>query len=231
MRKRRKPRVPKQPEPIEVRTAAVETRKVDKTISVTGSLHPDETVSVSSEVPGRVSSILVDFGQNVRKGQVIAELDKQELNLARRPQQGRSCPGLGSPRPGSVAGKYPSPETTPSIRQARRADGGREIQVRECFSSCKTGDISQERFTEIEKAYQSRQAALDAARDEARTLIANVQALKAEVNLAQKRLNDATVRAPFDGSVKEKLRLSGRVLEGKHADFDANEDRSAASSS
>ena len=34
----------KQPEPIEVRTAAVETRKVDKTISVTGSLHPDETV-------------------------------------------------------------------------------------------------------------------------------------------------------------------------------------------
>ena len=47
--------------------------------------------------------------------------------------------------------------------------------------------------------YQSRQAALDAARDESRTLIANVQALKAEVKLAQKRLNDATVRAPFDG--------------------------------
>ena len=42
----------------------------------------------------------------------------------------------------------------------------------------KTGDISQERFTEIQKVYQSRQAALEAARDEARTLVANVQALK-----------------------------------------------------
>ena len=76
----------------------------------------------------------------------------------------------------------------------------------------KTGDISQERFTEIEKVYQARQAALDAARDEARTLIANVQALKAEVKLAQKRLNDATVRAPFDGSVKEKLVSPGEYL-------------------
>ena len=76
----------------------------------------------------------------------------------------------------------------------------------------KTGDISQERFTEIEKVYQSRQAALDAARDEARTLMANVQALKAEVKLAQKRLNDATVRAPFDGAVQEKLVSAGEYL-------------------
>jgi multidrug efflux pump subunit AcrA (membrane-fusion protein) len=67
----------KPPEPLEIRTATVETRRMDKSISVTGSLHPDETVSVSAEVPGRVSNILVDFGQNVRKGQVIAELDKR----------------------------------------------------------------------------------------------------------------------------------------------------------
>jgi RND family efflux transporter MFP subunit len=76
----------------------------------------------------------------------------------------------------------------------------------------KTGDISQERFTEIQKMYQSRQAGLDAARDEARTLLANVQALKAEVKLAQKRLNDATVRAPFEGSVEQKLVSPGAYL-------------------
>ena len=45
-----------------------------------------------------------------------------------------------------------------------------------------------------------------------RTLIANVQALKAEVKLAQKRLNDATVRAPFDGAVQEKLVSPGAYL-------------------
>ena len=201
----------KQPEPIEVRTAAVETRKVDKTISVTGSLHPDETVSVSSEVPGRVSSILVDFGQNVRKGQVIAELDKQELNLALDRSRAALAQALAR------LGLDPSqenikPTNTPSIRQALAQMEDAKSKFENASRLVKTGDISQERFTEIEKAYQSRQAALDAARDEARTLIANVQALKAEVTLAQKRLNDATVRAPFDGSVKEKLVSPGAYL-------------------
>ena len=200
----------KQPEPIEVRTAAVETRKVDKTISVTGSLHPDETVSVSAEVPGRVSSILVDFGQNVRKGQVIAELDKQELNLA----LDRSRAALAQAWLASAS--IPSQENIARDHavhtSSSRADGRREIQVRECFSSCEDRRYLSGAIHRDEKAYQSRQAALDAARDEARTLIANVQALKAEVTLAQKRLNDATVRAPFDGSVKEKLVSPGAYL-------------------
>jgi len=65
------------PERIEIQVAAAETRQVDRIINVTGSLHPDETVNVSSEVAGRVASIHVDFGQQVRAGDVIAELDKR----------------------------------------------------------------------------------------------------------------------------------------------------------
>ncbi|MEJ7605564.1 MAG: biotin/lipoyl-binding protein [Bryobacteraceae bacterium] len=71
----------KTPEPITVQTVAAESRVLDKTLSVTGSLHPDETMSASAEVPGTVTRILVDFGQPVRKGQVVAELDRRELNL------------------------------------------------------------------------------------------------------------------------------------------------------
>ena len=43
-------------------------------------------------------------------------------------------------------------------------------------------------------------------------MLASVQALQAEVKLAQKRLNDATVRAPFDGSVEQKLVSPGAYL-------------------
>lgn len=71
----------KAPEPVAVQTARAETRVLDRSIFVTGSLNPEETVSVSSEVPGRVAAIHVDFGHDVKKGQVIAELDRQELNL------------------------------------------------------------------------------------------------------------------------------------------------------
>ena len=172
----------KQPEPLEIRTASVETRKVDKSISVTGALHPDETVSVSAEVPGRVSSIFVDFGQNVRKGQIIAELDKQELNFALDRSKAALAQILA--RLGLDASQENvRPESTPTIRQAIAQMEDAKSKYDNASRLVKTGDISQERFTEIEKIYQLRQAALDAARDESRTLIANVQALKAEVKL------------------------------------------------
>jgi RND family efflux transporter MFP subunit len=104
------------------------------------------------------------------------------------------------------------PETTPSIRQAQAQMEDARSKFRTAESLVKTGDISQERFTEMQKQYQARLAVYEAARDEARTLMAQVQALKAEVALARKRLNDATVRAPFDGSVSEKLLSPGQYI-------------------
>jgi RND family efflux transporter MFP subunit len=200
-----------QPEPVEIRTQAAEIRKLDRSIAVTGSLHPDETVAVSSEVPGRVSAILVDFGQHVRKGQVIAELDKQELTLAL--QRSKAAMAQALARLGLDPGQENvRPDSTPAIRQAVAQMEDAKSKFENASQLVKTGDISQERFTEIQKSYQARQAALDAARDEARTLIASVQALNAEVKLAQKRVDDATVRAPFDGSVTERLVSPGAYL-------------------
>jgi RND family efflux transporter MFP subunit len=198
-------------EPLAIQTMAAQTRMVDKTISVTGALHPDETVSVSAEVPGRVIAVYADFGQSVRQGQVVAELDKRELNLAL--ERSRAALAQALARLGLNADQEDArPETTPAIRQATAQMEDAKTKFDNASRLVKTGDISQERFTEIDKAYQARQAALEAARDEARTLIASVQALRAEVKLAQKRLNDATVRAPFDGSVSEKLVAPGQYL-------------------
>ncbi|HYP05367.1 MAG TPA: efflux RND transporter periplasmic adaptor subunit [Bryobacteraceae bacterium] len=201
----------KAPEPIQITTAAAESRKLDKSIAVTGSLHPDESVAVGAEVPGRVSAIHVDFGQSVRKGQVIAELDKQELTLALDRSKAALAQALA--RLGLDPGQENvRPDTTPAIRQATAQMEDAKSKFENASRLVKTGDISQERFTEVQKVYQSRQAALDAARDDARTLIASVQALQAEAKLAQKRLNDATVRAPFDGSVEQRLVSPGAYL-------------------
>jgi RND family efflux transporter MFP subunit len=178
---------------------------------VTGSLNPDETVSVSAEVPGRVLAIYADFGQNVRKGQVLAELDKQELNLGVERSKASLAQALA--RLGLDAEQENvRPETTPAIRQAQAQLEDAKSKYDNAARLVKSGDISQERFTEIQKQYQARQALYEAARDEARTLLAQVQALKTEVSLARKRLNDATVRAPFDGAVGQKLVSAGQYI-------------------
>ena len=202
---------PKTPEPLAVQTVAAEARQLDKTLSVTGSLEPDESISVSSEVPGRLTAVYVDFGQDVRKGQVIAELDKQELQLAHERAKASLAQALArlglDPTQEDVR-----PETTPAIRQAQAQMEDAKSKFNNASRLIKTGDISEERFTEIQKQYQAREAVYEQARDEARTLLASVQALRAEVKLAQKRLNDATVRAPFDGSVSQKQVSPGQYL-------------------
>jgi membrane fusion protein (multidrug efflux system) len=69
--------------PLAISCAEAITRQIDRTISVTGTLIPDESVTVSSEVAGRVMTLGFDFGQNVRRGEIIAELDKREFTIQR----------------------------------------------------------------------------------------------------------------------------------------------------
>ncbi len=202
---------PKTPEPIPVRVATVASRNVGRSIPVTGSLAPDETVTVSAEVAGRVEKIHYDFGQSVRKGAVIAELDTRELILQR--DRARAALSQALARIGLDPGQEEAtPESTPAIRQAKAQLEEARFKWENAAKLVKTGDISQERYIELEKQYHARDAAYQAARDELRVALANVAALRAEVRLAEKRLGDASVIAPFDGIVDKRLVAPGQYL-------------------
>ncbi len=57
----------------------VTQQEISTTISATGSLEPVDQVEVGTQVSGDISKIYVDFNSKVKKGQVIAELDKSKL--------------------------------------------------------------------------------------------------------------------------------------------------------
>lgn len=196
---------------MEVRVAKAELRRAPRTISVTGSLLPDETVQVSAEVAGRLTEIRADFGQQVRKGEVLAELDKREFTL--QLERARAALAQALARVGLDPSREEAvPETTPAIQQALAALEDARAKYESARRLVKTGDIAEQRFIEIEKAYQTREAALEAARYELRVQLAAIQALRAEVRLAEKRLSDATVRAPFDGAITARLASPGQYL-------------------
>ena len=60
-------------------SAKVTQVTISTTISATGTLEPVDQVEVGTQVSGDISKIFVDFNSNVKKGQVIAELDKSKL--------------------------------------------------------------------------------------------------------------------------------------------------------
>jgi RND family efflux transporter MFP subunit len=202
---------PAKAEPTPVDVVRAEARRVDRSILVTGSLLPDETVTISSEVQGRISSINADFGQFVRKGDILIEIDKTELQIALDRSRAALAQALARVGLDASNGDH-GPTSTPAMRQAMAQLEDARFKYENAKKLVKTGDISQDRFNELEKAYHAREAVLEATRDEMRTLWANVEAIKAEVRLAEKRLRDASIRAPFDGSISERKVAPGQFI-------------------
>ncbi len=60
-------------------SAKVVQTTISTTISATGTLEPVDQVEVGTQVSGDIAKIYADFNSKVKKGQVIAELDKSKL--------------------------------------------------------------------------------------------------------------------------------------------------------
>jgi HlyD family secretion protein len=53
---------------------------IANTITATGTIQPVDTVAVGTQVSGTISKVYADFNSTVKKGQLLAELDKTILN-------------------------------------------------------------------------------------------------------------------------------------------------------
>lgn len=69
-------------------TAAVKKGSIINTITATGTIEADTTVSIGTQVSGVVKKIYVDFNSIVKKGQLLAEIDKTPLQS--QVQQGQA---------------------------------------------------------------------------------------------------------------------------------------------
>ena len=71
---------PKKSIPVEFETTEVQPDTLRTSVTATGTIEPVTEVEVGTQVSGIISNIYVDYNSVVKKGQVIAELDKTNLN-------------------------------------------------------------------------------------------------------------------------------------------------------
>ena len=69
----------KKEEKVSFETTKVETTNIQTSITATGTIEPVTSVTVGTQVSGIVSHLYVDYNSVVKKGQVIAELDRTNL--------------------------------------------------------------------------------------------------------------------------------------------------------
>ena len=71
---------PKKSVPVDFEMTDVQPDTIRNSVTATGTIEPVTEVEVGTQVSGIISNIYVDYNSLVKKGQVIAELDKTTLN-------------------------------------------------------------------------------------------------------------------------------------------------------
>ncbi|NUQ62303.1 MAG: efflux RND transporter periplasmic adaptor subunit [Pirellulales bacterium] len=173
-----------------------------RTVRVQGSLWGDEHAVIGAKVAGRVREVLVDIGAPVAKNAVLATLDSEEFDLQVRQaeaqvEQVRAKLGL---KPDQDE-KSLDPRSVPTVLQEQAVWDDAKSKLERAESLIAKNVISdeelQERRAETDVAEARYLAALNAVEEER----ANLAVRSAELGIARQKLANATIRAPFAGTV------------------------------
>ena len=181
-------------------------------VEAIGSLFALDESTISSQVEGEVSHIMVDVGDMVKEGQVLVAIEPTELQYAVETQraavrQVRSQLGIGPNDP------PPSDPSKVAFVQRAAADlfdaKQKHDRARLLFQSqvVAQGDVD----AAVAK-YDNANAAHELAIQQVEQLAAQLQSSEVMLRLAEKKVADASIRAPFNGSVKERKVNLGEYL-------------------
>ena len=186
---------------------------IERRVDLSGTLVSPDQARVSSEVAGIVREVRIQLGSEVRVGDVLVRLEPRELALAleRAGSALRQVEAqLGIDR---TQDKQPPPdEQIASVRQtlANRDDARAAFERAQQLNG--RGLLTRSDRDTAETRLKVTEANYEAAIDNVRSLKASLQDRRASYELAQKKLNDAAIKAPVSGSVAERLVQPGEFI-------------------
>jgi multidrug efflux pump subunit AcrA (membrane-fusion protein) len=195
-----------------VKTVAVEQRQQRRVVEVVGSLFAYDEVIVSSEAEGRVEEVMVDVGDRVGKGQALARVSPVEFQLTVEQQQAALRQARARLGLAETDGELKDVRQAAEVKKAAADLTDAEQKYKRAQSLLETGVIPRQQYDEAEARYQAAKATYDLAMQQVENLRASMQQTQASLNLANKRLRDTQIRAPFAGHVKAREVTTGQYL-------------------
>ncbi len=182
--------------------ATVEKGDIARSVVATGKVQPLAKVEVKSKASGIVKKVYVDYGESVKQGQVLVELDKEELQAQVREARATLLAGQSSVESAQAAYERTQVEAEgpdlPFLKTARE-------RARKLYEE---GLIAQSGQEDAEKNYDlavNKQAVaqrnLSVTRAEVARARAQVAQEEAALERAEENLRYATIASPMDGLV------------------------------
>ncbi|HEX4998822.1 MAG TPA: efflux RND transporter periplasmic adaptor subunit [Terriglobia bacterium] len=203
---------------VPVRFARLERIAIQRQVDLSGTLAALDQTRVSSEVAGVIRDLNMELGQEVTAGQVLIQLDTRELELARA--RAESSLRQIEAQLGIVSGSLNGPETPvmpadDQVAAVRTATANRDdarAQFKRADELYSKGLIPRADHETSQTRLKVAEAALQSAIENVHASKATIEDRRASYQLAQKKLEDATIRAPMGGSISERLVARGEYI-------------------
>lgn len=184
--------------PVKVSVVAANTESLQVSVFGIGTVEARYSYSVGPTQTGRIGKVLVDQGDRVSAGQVLAEMDP--VDLAER-------------LAGTQAALARARDTLRAAKaQAREAESRRELAA---ANAARYRELAAKGFVSKELAHNRRgeadaaNAAMDAARAQTDAALRDVDRLARERDAVSKQLANLTLRSPVSGVVTARLAEPG----------------------
>ena len=182
--------------------ASVEQGDLAKSVVATGKVQPITKVEVKSKASGIVKKLLVDAGDRVKEGQVLAELDKEELEAQVRGDEAQLSAAEANLRAAEA-----------DVERSKVDAQGVDVPtLQRAYERAKTmaaqGVVSVSALDDAQRNYELAVNKRDLARAQLTVNQAKVKQAQAQVtqyraslSRSAEQLNYATIVAPIDGVV------------------------------
>lgn len=221
-----------------VHATKVSVQEVSASVQATGSFAAQETSRVAPDSPGVILTTLVDIGDQVKEGQVIARLDDRDAKLRleqalAQQQQAEASVRQAQSRIGLGATQNFDPNSVPEVLAARASFESATAQAKLAEADSQryanliaSGDVSRSAYDRARTAAETAQAQANASRQTYEAAVnnarqnyqgvgtqeASLQAIRAQVSLARKAVADVDIKAPFAGYVSSRPVAAGEYV-------------------
>ena len=174
------------PQTVEAAIVHSVSAQTPELIEATGTVHAKETAMISPQIPGRIRQVLVNAGDQVRAGQLLATLDDAAM------QSGLELAAAGE----SAAQKQQMAAQTQAALAAQTLARYQLLQQQK--------SVSPQEFDEVEKRSEAAQLQVAA-------YAAQSEQAKAAVAGARTQLAYTSLHAPFAGTVTARMADPGTL--------------------
>ncbi|MEJ7618682.1 MAG: efflux RND transporter periplasmic adaptor subunit [Pyrinomonadaceae bacterium] len=182
--------------------ATAERADIARSVVATGKIEPIAKVEIKSKANGIIKALRVEVGDMVSAGQILAELDKE--NLAAQLREANAALGSAQANLKATEAEFEKNKleaVTPEVSFARRTVERTEKLAKDGIIPLQELDDAQRALELLENKQKVTGSQLNVSQARISQALAQVAEAEAAVARAQEQYNNATIRSPINGMV------------------------------